>query len=242
MDYKLNQLPSSLLLGGALLLGIQTTAHACGTDDYLGSVCATAATFCPEGTLEANGQMLMVSNYQPLAEYLRNTYGGDGVKTFQLPNLQGRSIVGVTTTSPPPSDTLPIKIGQTVGSPTTTLSVQQMPEHTHSFSTTPINVASTLAVNSGNGTSSGPSTTSPSYLAASVGYNVSTSQSFPVNSWSNSLGTNPVNIQGLSTTVSGGLNATIRSPGGGKSVNTQSPALGLHYCIVVQGYAPVPTK
>lgn len=58
-------------------------------DNYLGQVLATAANFCPRGTLPADGRLLPISEYAALFALMGTTYGGDGRTTFALPNLEG---------------------------------------------------------------------------------------------------------------------------------------------------------
>lgn len=63
-------------------------ASALGTEDYTGSIGITAATYCPKGTIEPQGQILPISHYQQLFALFGTTYGGDGTKNFALPDLR----------------------------------------------------------------------------------------------------------------------------------------------------------
>ena len=64
------------------------------TLNSLGVVSAFAGNFEPGGELFCDGQLLPISEYSALFELIGTTYGGDGVTTFALPDLQGRDIVG----------------------------------------------------------------------------------------------------------------------------------------------------
>ncbi|MEO1730080.1 MAG: tail fiber protein [Pseudomonadota bacterium] len=61
---------------------------------YVGQVILVGSNFCPAGTLEANGQILSVSDYSSLFSLYGTAYGGDGRSTFGLPDLRGRAPVG----------------------------------------------------------------------------------------------------------------------------------------------------
>ena len=49
-----------------------------------------AFNFAPKGWAMCNGQILPINQEQALFALLGTTYGGDGVRTFALPNLQAR--------------------------------------------------------------------------------------------------------------------------------------------------------
>ncbi len=66
---------------------------------YLGEIKAFAFNTVPSGWVTCNGQALTIVDNQALFDLIGTTYGGDGVTTFNLPDLNGRSIVGSTSTS-----------------------------------------------------------------------------------------------------------------------------------------------
>jgi microcystin-dependent protein len=78
--------------------------------------------FAPKGWALCNGQMMSISQNQALFSLLGTTYGGDGVTTFALPNLQGRTPVH------PGSF---ISLGQQGGEENHTLLSAEMPAHNH---------------------------------------------------------------------------------------------------------------
>lgn len=75
------------LIALALTLGA-SPALACGPESYMAEVCITASTYCPEGTLPANGQTVQIQQSQALFALLGTRFGGDGKSTFGLPNLR----------------------------------------------------------------------------------------------------------------------------------------------------------
>ncbi|NQV44133.1 MAG: tail fiber protein [Rhodospirillales bacterium] len=71
-----------------MLANAPAAKAACEQEGFLGSLCETAARFCPIGTLPAQGQILSIGQNQGLYSLLHTTYGGDGQTTFALPDLR----------------------------------------------------------------------------------------------------------------------------------------------------------
>src|SRR5215216_3475754 len=89
---------------------------------YVGEIRMFAGNFAPAGWMLCEGQLLPISENETLFQLIGTTYGGDGQSTFALPDLRGR---------------IPIHQGngfilaETGGSEEITLTVQQIPAHTH---------------------------------------------------------------------------------------------------------------
>ena len=89
---------------------------------YVGEIRMFAGNFAPAGWMFCEGQLLPISENETLFNLIGTTYGGDGQSTFALPDLRGR---------------LPIHQGngfilaETGGAEEITLTVQQIPAHTH---------------------------------------------------------------------------------------------------------------
>jgi microcystin-dependent protein len=64
--------------------------------DMMGAVIpyTTARSTPPDGFMYAEGQVLRIADYEALYTVIGSTYGGDGVSTFALPDLRGRSVIG----------------------------------------------------------------------------------------------------------------------------------------------------
>ncbi len=83
-----------------------------------------AGNFAPAGWMFCEGQLLPISENETLFNLIGTTYGGDGQSTFALPDLRGR---------------IPIHQGnsfilaETGGAEEITLTVQQIPAHSHPF-------------------------------------------------------------------------------------------------------------
>lgn len=106
--------------------GVSTPAHA-GSDPFLGELMLVGYTFCPRGWTDASGQLLAISQFSALFSLYGTTYGGDGRTTFALPDLRGR-VPTHTGTGPGLSNRV---LGSRFGTETNTMTVNQMPSHTH---------------------------------------------------------------------------------------------------------------
>lgn len=89
---------------------------------FLGEIRIFAFGRVPDGWLPCNGQLLSINQNSALFALLGTTYGGDGVSTFALPNLQGRTPVHAGNG---------IDLGQYGGEEGHTLTSAEMPQHTH---------------------------------------------------------------------------------------------------------------
>lgn len=97
---------------------------------FLGQLAIFAGNFAPVGWAFCNGQTLSIAENTALFSLIGTFYGGDGVTTFNLPDLRSR--VPVHQGQGPGLSSY--VIGQTAGSETVTLLTQQLPSHTHTFS------------------------------------------------------------------------------------------------------------
>ena len=94
---------------------------------YVGEIRMFAGSFAPAGWMFCEGQLLPIAENETLFQLIGTTYGGDGQSTFALPDLRGR---------------LPIHQGngfvlaETGGAEEITLTVPQIPAHSHPYLTT----------------------------------------------------------------------------------------------------------
>jgi len=99
------------------------------SDPFVGEIRLFAFPRVPNGWLACNGQPLSISNYETLYAVIGTTYGGDGVQTFNLPDLQGRVAIGQGQGPGLPSYVL----GQPGGEEAHTLITNEMPSHSHAL-------------------------------------------------------------------------------------------------------------
>jgi len=102
------------------------------TTPYLGEIKMFGGNFAPRGYAMCNGQLMSIAQNTALFSLLGTTYGGNGVQTFALPNMQGRLPMNQGTG---PGLT-PRVIGEMSGTESVTLLSTQMPIHNHAFNAT----------------------------------------------------------------------------------------------------------
>ncbi len=84
-------------------------------------------TFAPRGWALCNGQLMAIRQNTALYSLLGTNYGGDGVNTFGLPNLQGRFPIQ----SGQGTGLSQYVLGQAGGTTAVTLDATQLPAHNH---------------------------------------------------------------------------------------------------------------
>ena len=109
------------------------------SNPFLAEIRAVGFNFAPSGWALCDGQLLPISQNTALFSLLGTQYGGDGVSNFALPNLQSMVAIGQGQ-GPGLSDYV---IGQTGGEEGVTLSVDEMPAHTHPVYATNVAAVST---------------------------------------------------------------------------------------------------
>jgi len=97
------------------------------SDPYLAEIRMVSFNFPPKGWALCNGQLLPINQNQALFALLGTTYGGNGITTFGLPNLQGRVPVHFGQGS----GLSAIVLGQTGGEQAHTLTLNELPPHRH---------------------------------------------------------------------------------------------------------------
>lgn len=100
------------------------------SDPFIGEIRLFANIFVPEGWLLCAGQTLPIAQYQSLFMVIGNTYGGDGINNFKLPNFTGRTGIGVGLASSGRGTTT-YRLGATPGEASLALDISMLPSHTH---------------------------------------------------------------------------------------------------------------
>ena len=94
---------------------------------FVGEIRLFAFDFAPLGWAMCNGDLLPISQNAALFSLLGTTYGGNGSSNFALPDLRGRSPVHMGQGLGLSNYTM----GEVTGVETVTLTVNQLPSHTH---------------------------------------------------------------------------------------------------------------
>lgn len=96
-------------------------------EPYIGEIMLVPYAFAPRFWAFCNGQLLPIAQNQALFSLLGTTYGGNGVSTFALPNLQGR--VAIHEGQGPGLSYR--NLGEQGGEQAHTLALGALPAHTH---------------------------------------------------------------------------------------------------------------
>lgn len=91
-------------------------------EPFLSEIRMMSFVFAPKGWALCNGQLLPINQNQALFALLGTTFGGDGRVNFGLPDLRGRAPIHVGSGH---------TLGERGGEPAHTLTVNEMPAHTH---------------------------------------------------------------------------------------------------------------
>jgi microcystin-dependent protein len=179
---------------------------------YLGEIKAVAIGYTPRGWMDCCGQLLQTADHPELYSLLGTTFGGNGIDTFALPNLNGRVMLGQDTNYP---------LGKTGGAAQVILGEANLPSHTHGVSTR-LEVAPY-----------GASAASGGVANPADGNHLSgISLSGSPGAWS---GRAYLTTAPTSTVNLGGISSTASSTGSGSPVPTLPPYLVLRFIICVDG-------
>lgn len=178
------------------------------SEPFIGEIRMVGFNFAPTGWLPCQGQLVSISQNQALFALLGTTFGGNGVTNFALPDLRGRSPVGM---GDGPGLT-PVVQGEMAGQENVNVLVTNMPAHTHP---TTVQVA---------GTATEPANT-PSATNAVLGASGGGQGSAAI--WSTAL-TNPVPMSGVQAGPAGGS----------QPLPVRNPYLGTNFIIATQGVFP----
>ena len=96
-------------------------------EPFLSEIRIMSFGFAPKGWALCNGQLLPINQNQALFSLLGTTFGGDGRMNFALPNLQGQTPIHVGNGH---------TLGERGGEQAHTLSIAEIPTHTHAAQAT----------------------------------------------------------------------------------------------------------
>jgi microcystin-dependent protein len=123
-----NLQPSLSMTYCIALTGVYPSSHMDDQNGYIGEIMLFAGNFAPAGYIPCDGRELVIADNDVLFALIGTTYGASSPGTFRIPDLRGRTPVA-------PSIALPI--GTAFGTSETSLTVAQMPLHTHTYTNCP---------------------------------------------------------------------------------------------------------
>lgn len=121
-------------------------------EPFLSEIRIMSFEFAPKGWALCNGQLLPINQNQALFSLLGTTFGGDGRVNFALPDLRARVPIHVGSGH---------TLGERGGEQAHTLSIAELPEHTH-----------LLQASSANANTPSPTNPAPGNLLATAGSNL----------------------------------------------------------------------
>jgi len=177
------------------------------SNPFLGEIRMFGFNFAPRGWAFCNGQLLSIAQNTALFSLLGTQYGGDGQTTFGLPDLRSRVPIHQGQ-GPGLSNYV---IGQKAGAESLTLSINEMPQHSHTVS---------LPCSAEDATQAAAKNNYPASPASTVG-------GAAVNAYTNTFSPNTF------------MGAPTSTPAGGSQPhNNIQPYLVINYCIALQGIFP----
>lgn len=179
------------------------------TEPFIGEIKLLAFDFAPRNYAQCAGQIMSIAQNTALFSLLGTTYGGNGQTTFALPDLRGRMPIGQGTGAGLPTHVM----GEMAGSPTTTLTLPNLPAHTHA--------ATGITVNAPVSTGGGDASSPQGAFLANTGTEVYSS-----------ISTSGANYGPL--TVSGQTGIA----GANYPVDIMNPYLVMNYSIAIYGIFP----
>jgi microcystin-dependent protein len=204
-----NTIAALTLAVSSAVLGTPQAAHA-QSEPLLGQIAVFGFNFCPRGWAATEGQLLAINQNTALFSLLGTTYGGDGVTTFGLPDLRGRSMIGVGTGS----GLSQMRLGQRGGVETHQMTVNEMPSHNH-------------LVNANNGVNGFADRKGPGNdFLGSPSYNAPGNPAEDISIYAD---------QAPNVTMDPRM---IANTGGGQAFGLRDPYLAMTVCIALQGIYP----
>ena len=176
------------------------------SEPFIGQIMIFAGNFAPRGWAFCQGQILSIAQNTALFSILGTTYGGNGQTTFALPDLRGR--VPVSFGQGPGLSNY--DLGQVAGVESVTLTINDMPAHTHAITAT--------VHASGRGDTDAVSGAVPATVASGTPYAAAP--------------------DGSTTMNAGMVSAQAGISGGSQPFQVLQPLLALNYCIALEGIFP----
>ncbi len=171
-------------------------------EPFLSEIRLMSFVFAPKGWALCNGQLLPINQNQALFSLLGTTFGGDGRVNFALPDLRGRTPIHVG---------IGHTLGERGGEQAHTLSMAELPTHTHVV----------------NASSASASSVAPGNNVLARGRTAN--------------GTTPINYYSSEISNLVSMNSsTVENTGGSQAHLNMQPFLTLSFCIALQGIFPSP--
>lgn len=201
-------------------------------ETYIGSIHTVGFNFAPRGSSFCNGQLLPINNNEAVFALLGTTFGGDGRTTLGLPDLQGRSPVGVGQGK----GLSTIMWGQSYGSELTTLSLNNLPQHSHVAEFNPSGGGGSVEVSVMASKKAGDTSAKDNAVLANATEGMGLQTAYAANPADADL----VSLGGVRVQGGGGGGGTVSvgNTGSNQAFEIRNPYLGLYHIISLVGVFP----
>lgn len=192
---------------------------------YIGSIMTFGFSFAPSSWQMCSGQLIPLSQYQALFALLGTSFGGNGTTSFQLPDLRGRLPLGQGA-GPGLS---PRTIGEFSGNENVSMTIANMPTHTHTAVFTPSGSSGYMASTNTAGNKLVPSATNNVLAGSPPGTDAAAI-------WATNTPAPTIPLGG----GGGSAGGTVTNAPNGSSLPAaiMNPYLVLNFCIAMQGIFP----
>ncbi|CAM1334958.1 phage tail protein [Tenacibaculum aestuariivivum] len=205
------------------LLSITTTN---AQEAMLGEVKMFAGSFAPRGWVFCDGQLMDISQNTALYSLLGTIYGGDGRTTFGIPDLRGRVPMGVGNGPGLTTKNQGLKIGDE----NATLTVLNLPAHSHVASITNATTTDTqILLSKDNAVRQIPQVGD---VSAAANYPVNTLSKQPVKSFG------PPTNTVVSKTITSSSTINVGNTGMNKQFSITQPSITIRFIICTMGIYP----
>ncbi|WP_448662083.1 phage tail protein [Sphingomonas sp. CJ20] len=205
-------------------------------EPFFGQIIQVGFSYAPSGWLNCNGASIPIAQNQALFTLLGTNFGGDGRTSFCVPDARGRALIG---TGSAPSLTSR-SLGDHGGQEQTTLTVSQLPPHTHTAtfaSTGSPKFTGALTAIAGLEDDQTAEPAAGSYLGSAADEDVSPTFYVPADK-ANAQGTQ-VSLAGVTGSISGIAGTVdVALTGAGSPVSTMPPFLAVTTIIATTGFYP----
>lgn len=198
---------------------------------FIGQICPFGFNFAPRTWAFCSGALVTISSNTALYSLLGTSFGGDGRTTFGLPDLRGRTGMGI---GRHPGSRFDWRVGQSIGVELHEMSTAELANHSHVASFTPGSGDTVADVQVSTSPATQDTPTEGSYLAMNDG-----GRSPGVLIYRADEGTSgTVSLGGVSGGSGVGGSVDVQSTGGGVSFPVFQPSLVMNYCIATLGLYP----
>lgn len=192
-------------------------------EPFLAMIMAFGGNFAIRSWQYCSGTLLAINTNTALFSILGTTYGGDGRTTFALPDLRGRAPIGFGQGIGMPY----YDLGQTGGQASLTLTLSQMPMHTHPADAQTLQVKIPASTTPGTTNIPGPALVPAALPTVGSGPAALTIKGYAPKDNSTTLS---------DATITGNIN--IGMAGNSLPIDIQNPYIAVNYLIAMEGIFP----